>query len=168
MNLLTDWFTFLACPPKKVEEAVFPPPDVYSYNFWDLPILETLLILISTALICWAAFRLFSGNDQKEFKRLTGLAFLFSIAFIAVQVYFYKQTAFSFNPGKYDQAYFLSHGFFLFYFLVGVLIVFANFIIGHIKRLEDYYKYFACISAFYWTLLLIGWIYMNYRIFSCL
>ncbi len=98
---------------------VWPPPGIHTYDPFHIPILNTMLLLLSGCTITWAHHALIE-RDRKAM--LTGLALtvLLGAAFTTCQVVEYSHAPFKFvGGGVYPSVFFLATGFHGFHVIVG-------------------------------------------------
>src|SRR5438270_1907938 len=82
--------------PKSATGGIWPPKGVHPFNAFELPFLNTMILLLSGTTVTWAHHALIEG-DRKGL--LTGLALTIALGlcFTGVQAYEYSHAAFTFK-----------------------------------------------------------------------
>jgi heme/copper-type cytochrome/quinol oxidase subunit 3 len=97
----------------------WPPKGIEVFDPWHLPLLNTLILLLSGTTVTWAHHALLH-NDRQGLKWgliATVLGVLFSI----VQVFEYSHAAFAFSGNIYGATFFMATGFHGFHVMIGTI-----------------------------------------------
>ncbi len=140
-------------------EGVWPPPGVSTFDPWDLPFLNTLILLMSGVTVTWAHHALREGNRQHLIQGLALTIFL-GVCFTCVQVYEYSHAAFGFREGIYPSTFYMATGFHGFHVLVGTIFLIVCFFrarAGHFR--EDHHFGFEA-AAWYWHFVDVVWLFL--------
>ena len=142
--------------------GVWPPEGVLTFDPWDLPFLNTVILLTSGATVTWAHHALREDNRGHV---LIGLALSIGLglAFSCVQAYEYSHAAFGFREGIYPTTFFMATGFHGFHVIVGticLIVCFFRAYAGHFK--PDHHFGFEA-AAWYWHFVDVVWLFL----FSC-
>jgi cytochrome c oxidase subunit 3 len=141
----------------------WPPEGVHTFNPWELPFLNTLILLMSGCTVTWAHHGLLVGDRR---TLITGLALTvgLGLTFTCVQAYEYSHAAFSFAGGVYPSVFFMATGFHGFHVIVGtifLIVCLARAIRGHFTP-ERHFGFEA--AAWYWHFVDVVWLFL----FSCI
>ena len=100
------------------ERAVWPPAGVHTFDPFHLPLLNTMILLLSGCTVTWAHHALLNG-DRKSL--ITGLALTVAlgIMFTGFQIKEYLIAPFGFRDGVYPSVFYLATGFHGFHVFVG-------------------------------------------------
>lgn len=140
-------------------EGQWPPPGVQTFDTWDLPFLNTLILLMSGVTVTWAHHALREG-DRKHLLQGLGLTIFLGICFTCVQVYEYSHAAFGFREGIYPSTFFMATGFHGFHVLVGTIFLIVCFFrarAGHFR--PDHHFGFEA-AAWYWHFVDVVWLFL--------
>ena len=74
--------------PSEQIATQWPPPGIQTFDTWDLPFLNTLILLMSGITVTWAHHALREG-DRKHFLQGLGLTICLGICFTGVQIFEY-------------------------------------------------------------------------------
>ena len=143
--------------------GVWPPEGIKTFDPWDIPLINTLILLTSSCTVTWAHHGIISGNRDALIKGLSITVILGAI-FTGFQIFEYKVAEFSFTDGIYASTFYLATGFHGFHVLVGTLFLLVCLIrarAGHFKP-EQHFGLEA--AAWYWHFVDVVWIFL----FACI
>ncbi len=116
------YFNFLLFPETQGNGmTVWPPSNVYTFDPFHLPFLNTMILLLSGTTVTWAHHCLLEG-DRKGLVRGLGFTILLGLSFTMFQAIEYSHAPFKFNGGGvYPSVFFLATGFHGFHVIVGTI-----------------------------------------------
>jgi cytochrome c oxidase subunit III len=147
--------------------TTWPPHGVHTVPAWELPLVNTLTLLLSGTTVTWAHHALQQG-DRKGAKIGLILTILLGILFTAIQAYEYSHIfshGYFFNEeaansGLYGSAFIMATGFHGFHVLVGTI-----FLIVCLLRLmsggftpQKHFGFEA--AAWYWHFVDVVWLFL--------
>jgi cytochrome c oxidase subunit 3 len=105
--------------------ANWPPPGVEQFDPFHLPLMNTLVLLLSGTTVTWAHHALQQGDRGGAKLGLT-LTVILGLCFTALQVYEYSHAAFAFGNAAeganlYGATFFMATGFHGFHVVIGTL-----------------------------------------------
>jgi len=109
--------------PREQSGGVWPPTlpvPVVPLNPLDLPLYNTLLLLLSGTTVTWAHHAL-RENDRKNFMIALALTVFIGIVFTACQIVEYYEAPFKMADGVYGTTFYLATGFHGFHVIVGTI-----------------------------------------------
>ncbi len=114
------WAYFNASIPALsfVASPTWPPEGVVPLETWELPFLNTLILLTSGATVTYAHHAILAGERAKAFYG-TLLTAVLGFLFLGFQAYEYGHAAFSIEDGIYSSTFYLATGFHGFHVFVG-------------------------------------------------
>lgn len=98
----------------------WPPEGITTLDPWDVPFLNTLILLLSGTSVTWAHYEIEQGNS-KEGAKAIGLTVLLGILFSCLQAYEYYHASFKLTDGVYGANFYLATGFHGFHVIVGTI-----------------------------------------------
>lgn len=116
--------------------CAWPPAGIEPINPWELPLLNTILLLSSGATVTWSHHALIAGNRQGSILALLITLLLASI-FTGVQVYEYYNAGFTMADGAFGSCFFFATGTHGIHVLVGsifLLIAFFRIVNYHLTN----------------------------------
>lgn len=96
----------------------WPPTGISVFNPFQVPLLNTLILLSSGIRVTWAHHSLIRGNHSSTALGL-GLTVILGIYFTALQAMEYFEASFSIADGIYGSTFFVATGFHGLHVLVG-------------------------------------------------
>jgi cytochrome c oxidase subunit 3 len=145
--------------------AVWPPKGIYTFDPFHLPLLNTMILLLSGCTITWAHHALLQ-NDRKNLIRGLALTVLLGVAFSALQAWEYAIAPFPFRDGGvYPSVFFLATGFHGFHVIVGTIflaVMLWRAVKGHFTP-EKHFGFEA--AAWYWHFVDVVWLFLFVSIY---
>ncbi len=145
--------------PYEVAGGVWPPEGIQTFDAFDLPFMNTLILLLSGVTVTWAHHALIEG-DRKGLMRGLGLTIILGLAFTALQAYEYSHAAFGITSGIYGSTFYMATGFHGFHVIVGtgfLIVCFFRARAGHFK--PDHHFGFEA-AAWYWHFVDVVWLFL--------
>ena len=155
----------------------WPPAHIHVFDAWDLPLLNTMILLLSGCTVTWAHHALKTGDRKGLVQGLTATVLL-GMSFTGLQAVEYAQAPFSFamlieggqkvteegahiaNGGIYSSAFFMATGFHGFHVIVGTIflaVCLFRAVKGHFK--PDHHFGFEA-AAWYWHFVDVVWLFL--------
>jgi cytochrome c oxidase subunit 3 len=152
-------FFHFALYPEHTASGTWPPKGVHVFDPWDLPFLNTLILLTSGVTVTWAHHAL-RENDRKGLIYGLTLTVLLGLAFTSCQAYEYSHAAFGFKDGFYSSTFFMATGFHGFHVIVGT--IFLAVCLGRALKgqftPERHFGFEA--AAWYWHFVDVVWLFL--------
>jgi cytochrome c oxidase subunit 3 len=145
--------------PEHANLESWPPPGVHVFNPWDLPFLNTLILLTSGTTVTWAHHALRENNRQHLIYGLA-LTVVLGLAFTACQAYEYAHAPFGFKDGVYPSTFFMATGFHGFHVIIGttfLTVCLIRAIYGHFTP-DKHFGFEA--AAWYWHFVDVVWLFL--------
>jgi cytochrome c oxidase subunit III len=145
--------------PKEATGGVWPPKGVHPFDAFELPFLNTMILLLSGTTVTWAHHALLEG-DRKGLLLGLGITILLGLSFTGVQGYEYSHAAFGFKDGIYPSTFFMATGFHGFHVIIGttfLIVCWFRARAGHFK--PDHHFGFEA-AAWYWHFVDVVWLFL--------
>lgn len=139
--------------------CIWPPKGITLIQPFELPFLNTLILLSSGVSITWAHRSFLVGDRKSAIIALTA-TILLGLIFTACQGFEYATAPFSVNDGVYGSIFYLTTGFHGFHVLVGTLFLIVNLwrqTQYHFTR-QHHFGFEA--GAWYWHFVDVVWIFL--------
>jgi cytochrome c oxidase subunit III len=140
-------------------EGVWPPKGIKTFDPWDLPFINTLILLLSGTTVTWAHHAI-QERDQKNSVTALGLTILLGISFSMLQAYEYHHAAFKLSDGIYAANFYLATGFHGLHVIVGTIFLIVCFFRA---RRGDFVKGEHLgfeFAAWYWHFVDVVWLFL--------
>ncbi|WP_374443448.1 cytochrome c oxidase subunit 3 [Stella sp.] len=145
--------------PREAIGGVWPPKDIQTFDAFELPFLNTLILLLSGCTVTWAHHELIEGNRAKVLQAL-GITVLLGLSFTALQAYEYSHAAFGFRQNIYSSTFYMATGFHGFHVMVGTIFLAVCWFrvwLGHFKP-NHHFGFEA--AAWYWHFVDVVWLFL--------
>lgn len=100
--------------------AVWPPKGIEVLNPWEVPLLNTVILLSSGATVTWAHHAIISGDRSGAIIGLT-LTVTLALIFTALQGLEYFEAPFTIADGIYGTTFFIATGFHGLHVIIGTI-----------------------------------------------
>ena len=137
----------------------WPPPQIETIPAFDLPLMMTMILLLSGCTVTWAHHAIVEG-DQKGFIKGLGLSVILGFIFLCFQVYEYSHATFGFTDGIYASTFYMATGFHGFHVFVGTVFLAVCYLRakkGHFTK-DDHFGFEA--AAWYWHFVDVVWLFL--------
>ncbi len=95
------------------------------FDPWHLPLINTLILLLSGAAATWAHHALVHENNRQDMVNGLIIAYRSGALFTVFQAYEYSHAAFGFSGNIYGANFFMATGFHGFHVLIGTIFLFV-------------------------------------------
>jgi cytochrome c oxidase subunit 3 len=146
-------------------KAVWPPVGVTTFDPFHLPLLNTLILLLSGTTVTWAHHALIEG-DRKHLIMGLGLTVLLGMSFTAFQIVEYSGAPFKFNGGGvYPSVFFLATGFHGFHVIVGTIFLIVCWFRARDGQFSPTRHFGFEAAAWYWHFVDVVWLFLFIAIY---
>ena len=154
------WAFFHASLAPTIEVgAVWPPKGLVVLSPWEIPLLNTVILLTSGASVTWAHHAILSGYKRQAVISLIITVVLAGI-FTAFQGAEYVEAPFSLSDGVYGSTFFMATGFHGFHVLIGTC--FLGFCLYRLLLDQFTKKHHVGFeaAAWYWHFVDVVWLFL--------
>jgi len=158
-----SWFNFAFFPENVADagaNATWPPAGQHTFDPWHLPMLNTMILLLSGTTVTWAHHGLLEGN-RKVLVQGLALTVLLGLSFTGLQAIEYATAPFKFWDGNvYSSVFYLATGFHGFHVIVGtcfLLVCLIRAMKGHFTP-DRHFGFEA--AAWYWHFVDVVWLFL--------
>ena len=137
----------------------FPAKGIEVLNAFQLPLLNTLILLCSGTTVTWAHHSLIHGDRDGLKMGLWGTIALGAL-FTCIQAYEYAVAPFAFGGNTYSSAFYMATGFHGFHVLIGtifLIVCLARAYKGHFTP-RQHFGFEA--AAWYWHFVDVVWLFL--------
>jgi cytochrome c oxidase subunit 3 len=137
----------------------WPPAGIEPLNPWEIPLLNTIILLSSGAAVTWAHHSLIGGRRSNANIGIA-LTVILAIAFTGLQAYEYYEAPFTFADGVYGTTFFMATGFHGLHVMIGtmfIIVAWSRFMRYH---LTDLHHLGFESSILYWHFVDVVWLFL--------
>jgi len=139
--------------------CVWPPYGIDVINPWEVPLLNTAILLLSGCTVTWAHHALIKG-DRSETLRALGLTIFLAVLFTGFQAHEYVEADFSISDSIYGSTFYMATGFHGLHVIIGTLFIAVGtyrVYAYHFTR-EHHFGFEA--AAWYWHFVDVVWLFL--------
>ena len=144
--------------------AVWPPAAIDILNPWDVPFLNTVILLTSGATVTWAHHAIILGLRTEAIYALFFTIF-FAILFLLCQFYEYREASFDISDGIYGSTFYMATGFHGVHVIIGT--IFLTVCLVRAMRgdftPEKHVGFEA--AAWYWHFVDVVWLFLFFAVY---
>jgi cytochrome c oxidase subunit 3 len=137
----------------------WPPAGIPVINPFELPLLNTILLLSSGATVTYAHHSLIQGNRRGAILGLI-MTVAFAVLFTACQGIEYANAGFTIADGVYGSTFFFSTGFHGIHVLVGTIFLLVGFFRLLSYHLTDHHHLGFEAGILYWHFVDVVWLFL--------
>ena len=145
--------------PPEVIGSVWPPKGIETINPFDLPYLNTLILLLSGSAITWAHHELLEGHNKAVLQGLAitiGLGLIFTM----IQGVEYAHATFGFKENIYSSTFYMATGFHGAHVIIGTLFLITCFFRTRQKEFTPDAHIGFEAAAWYWHFVDVVWLFL--------
>jgi cytochrome c oxidase subunit 3 len=146
-----------------VTGGVWPPKGIETFDPWHLPLLNTLVLLLSGTTVTWAHHALLE-NDRQGLKNGLWCTVLLGAAFTALQAWEYSKAAFAFSGNIYGATFFMATGFHGFHVIIGTIFLAVCLARAYAGQFTPKQHLGFEFAAWYWHFVDVVWLFL----FACI
>ena len=141
------------------DTGIWPPAEVEPFDAFDIPLANTLILLLSGCTVTWAHAALLEGNRRALVNGL-GITILLGMAFTALQAYEYVHASFGFTDGIYSSTFYMATGFHGFHVIVGTCFLIVCWFRARAGHFQPDHHFGFEAAAWYWHFVDVVWLFL--------
>lgn len=144
--------------------SIWPPISITPFNPFQIPLLNTIILITSGITVTWAHHALIENNYNQTSQRLF-ITIILGIYFTILQTYEYIEAPFTIADSVYGSTFFLATGFHGLHVIIGtifLLICFFRHLNNHFSR-NHHFGFEA--AAWYWHFVDVVWLFLYISIY---
>jgi len=161
MFFFAFFWAFFASSLAPVPEigSVWPPKGIDVFNAWEIPFLNTVILVTSGATCTWAHHAIVSGSRRDA---IVGLIFtlILAVTFTCLQGFEYTSAGFTISDSAYGSCFYMATGFHGFHVFIGTcfLTVCLMRLLRHQFTTAHHFGFEA--AAWYWHFVDVVWLFL--------
>jgi cytochrome c oxidase subunit 3 len=164
-----SFFKHAMYPMNEYIGSQYIPPDIHAVDPFHLPLINTLVLLLSGCAVTWAHHELVHDGDRKNVANGLLIAVILGVAFTALQAYEYRELIlhedWTFGGDKYFSNFFMATGFHGMHVIIGTIFLFVCWMrvrAGHFTA-EKHIGFEA--AAWYWHFVDVVWLFLFFAVY---
>jgi cytochrome c oxidase subunit 3 len=150
--------------PTAAIEGQWPPPGITTFDPWELPFLNTLILMLSGVTVTWAHHALLEGNRRDTLRGLA-LTIALGLTFTAIQGFEYYHAGFSMDGGGiYPTTFFMATGFHGAHVIIGTIFLSVCWWRAWRGDFKPDHHFGFEAAAWYWHFVDVVWLFL----FTCI
>lgn len=141
-------------------EGVWPPKGIETFDPWDIPLMNTIILLLSGTTVTWAHYAILE-NKQKDAVEALKYTIILGLTFSCFQAFEYMHAAFKFTDGIYASNFYMATGFHGAHVFIGTIFLIVCYFRakkGHFAK-ENGHLGFE-FAAWYWHFVDVVWLFL--------
>ncbi|MFZ4124933.1 MAG: cytochrome c oxidase subunit 3 [Rickettsiales bacterium] len=139
--------------------GVWPPEGIITFDPFDLPFLNTLILLLSGTTVTWAHAALLQGNT-KEVRTALWWTVGLGVSFTICQAYEYAHAAFALTDGKYASTFYMATGFHGIHVIIGTIFLAVCLRRAYTGTMTQEGHLGFEFAAWYWHFVDVVWLFL--------
>jgi cytochrome c oxidase subunit 3 len=144
--------------------AVWPPAGINTISAWQLPLLNTLILLSSGVSVTWAHHAIIENNRKQGIISM-GVTLFLAKLFTFIQAFEYLKSEFTISDSIYGSTFYMATGFHGFHVFVGTYLLLVSTIrlIRYHFTAKNHFGFEA--AAWYWHFVDVVWLFLFVTIY---
>lgn len=144
--------------------GIWPPQGIEVFNAWRLPLLNTLILLLSGCTLTYSHHALVH-NDRKGFILGLSATIFWGVIFSSLQALEYMEAPFAFKESIYGATFFLATGFHGFHVIIGTIFLAVCLLRGLKGHFRPDHHFGFEAAAWYWHFVDVVWLFLFVAIY---
>ena len=145
--------------------AVWPPEGIHTFDALRIPLLNTMILLLSGCTVTWAHHSLLEGNRRGLLMGL-GITILLGLSFSTLQAIEYSEAPFKFSGGGiYPSVFFLATGFHGFHVIIGTIFLGVCWLRAKSGGFTQTQHFGFEAAAWYWHFVDVVWLFLFFFVY---
>nr|YP_010318765.1 cytochrome c oxidase subunit III [Asemonea sichuanensis]ULX45814.1 cytochrome c oxidase subunit III [Asemonea sichuanensis] len=154
------WAFFHSSLSPNVELGIlWPPEGIISFNPFQVPLLNTVILLVSGISITWSHQEILNLNWSKA-KNSLMLTWMLGIYFLMLQGFEYFMATFSISDSVYGSTFFMTTGFHGFHVMIGSLFLYIIWMRMLKFHFSSSHHFGFEAAAWYWHFVDVVWLFL--------
>nr|YP_010327147.1 cytochrome c oxidase subunit III [Syntypistis chambae]UNP54475.1 cytochrome c oxidase subunit 3 [Syntypistis chambae] len=144
--------------------ATWPPLSIIPFNPFQIPLLNTTILISSGISVTWAHHALMMNNKSQTTQGLF-ITIMLGIYFSILQAYEYLEAPFTIADSIYGSTFFMATGFHGIHVLIGTMFLFVCLIRNLNNHFSKNHHFGFEAAAWYWHFVDVVWLFLYISIY---
>nr|YP_010952740.1 cytochrome c oxidase subunit III [Domecia hispida]WMQ53160.1 cytochrome c oxidase subunit 3 [Domecia hispida] len=154
------WSFFHSSLSPSIEIGMYwPPLGIQPFNPFQIPLLNTTILLSSGATVTWAHHAIMESNHTQAIQSL-GLTIILGVYFSMLQAFEYLEASFSIADSVFGSTFFVATGFHGLHVIIGSSFLLVCFIRLFNCHFSEYRHVGFEAAAWYWHFVDVVWLFL--------
>nr|YP_009406984.1 cytochrome c oxidase subunit 3 [Typhlatya monae]ASA39520.1 cytochrome c oxidase subunit 3 [Typhlatya monae] len=144
--------------------ACWPPSGIQPFNPFQIPLLNTAILLASGATVTWAHHALLESNHSQALQGLT-LTVILGLYFTALQAMEYYEAPFTIADSVYGSTFFVATGFHGLHVIIGSSFLSVCLYRMYMCHFSSKHHFGFEAAAWYWHFVDVVWLFLYISIY---
>nr|QCQ20711.1 cytochrome c oxidase subunit III [Leptobrachium boringii] len=150
-------------PTPEIGEC-WPPAGIIPLNPFEVPLLNTAVLLASGVTVTWAHHSIMEGNHKEALQSLT-LTVVLGLYFTVLQAMEYYEAPFTIADGVYGSTFFVATGFHGLHVIIGSLFLLVCLFRLALHHFTTTHHFGFEAAAWYWHFVDVVWLFLYVSIY---
>nr|YP_010947324.1 cytochrome c oxidase subunit III [Mustilizans capella]WGO62348.1 cytochrome c oxidase subunit III [Mustilizans capella] len=144
--------------------AIWPPLSIIPFNPFQIPLLNTIILISSGVTVTWAHHALME-NNKSQMNQSLFITICLGLYFTILQAYEYIEASFSIADSIYGTTFFMATGFHGIHVIIGtffLMVCFLRHLFNHFSK-NHHFGFEA--AAWYWHFVDVIWLFLYISIY---
>ena len=142
----------------------WPPAGIQTFNPFQIPLLNTAILLRSGATVTWAHHAILRSNQTQATQRLA-LTIILGVYFTALQTIEYLEAPFTIADSVYGSTFFVATGFHGLHVIIGSTFLIITLYRIYICHFSANHHFGFEAAAWYWHFVDVVWLFLYISIY---
>lgn len=139
--------------------SIWPPKGIIVFDPWQIPFLNTLILLLSGCTVTWAHHAIVC-NQRTEGLIGLSLTIILAVIFTLFQVFEYNMANFRLSDGIYGSTFYMATGFHGFHVFIGTIFLVVCIVRLFQYQLTQQHHFGFEAAAWYWHFVDVVWLFL--------
>ena len=164
------FFKHTIYPMSEYVGSTYSVPDIHFVNAFELPLINTLVLLLSGCAVTWAHHALIHNESRKDLEYGLLIAVLLGVSFTGLQAYEYWELiaheGWTFiNGDRYYSTFFMATGFHGLHVIIGTIFLFVCYLRVRAGQFTSEQHIGFEAAAWYWHFVDVVWLFLFFAVY---
>lgn len=157
-------FLHISLSPRIEIGIIWPPVSITPFNPYNIPLLNTIILLSSGISITWCHYIILSKNKKERLISIK-ITILLGILFTILQYIEYKEALFTISDSVYGSTFFLITGFHGLHVIIGTIFIIISYLRLNNNHFSISHHFGFEARSWYWHFVDVIWLFVYILIY---